>query len=212
MSRNNGVLKALGLLESPEPKTMNPSSAMPKPAAVATRSSVQEHSTRRARLSQQLPKNYSEHSPKRPSKCKRGRHESADKAGLSSSVDKAGPAASPGEVTSGITLHGAQLSWAVLHGHKRVENRHFCMKAGWYALLPSASSSSLLSSSLTLSSRPPRLLRYVLHTGAATASHKSQEPLLTAVEEMPDEVQSPPPLTSVSPRLSHLLLLYPPLP
>ena len=47
----------------------------------------------------------------------------------------------------------------MLAGVKRVENRHFRMKPGWYAL----------------------------HTGAKTSSHESQDPLLNAAEGMPRE-------------------------
>ena len=34
-------------------------------------------------------------------------------------------------LTHAITLRGAQLSWAVLHGFKIIENRHFEMSPGW---------------------------------------------------------------------------------
>ena len=75
------------------------------------------------------------------------------------SEEKAAPAATPAAVTSAITLRGAQLAYAVLHGAKRVENRHFSMRPGWYAL----------------------------HVGAKTGCHSSQEPLLQAVAAMPPE-------------------------
>lgn len=69
----------------------------------------------------------------------------------------------PGEVTHAFTLRGAQLTYAVLNGHKRVENRHFALKPGWYAL----------------------------HTGAKTSSHKSQESLLRSVPDMAPELSLP---------------------
>ena len=43
-------------------------------------------------------------------------------------------AASPGEVTHAFTLRGAQLSHAILASLKRIENRHFRLAPGWYAL------------------------------------------------------------------------------
>lgn len=66
-------------------------------------------------------------------------------------------------VTEGITLRGAQLSFAILHGIKTVENRHFKMRPGWYGL----------------------------HTGMKTSSHKSQHDLLAAVAGMPPELELP---------------------
>jgi len=33
-----------------------------------------------------------------------------------------------------LTLHGAQLCWAVLHRKKKIENRSWTIKPGWYAL------------------------------------------------------------------------------
>ena len=72
-------------------------------------------------------------------------------------------ASAPWLVTHGLTLRGAQLSWAILNGNKRVENRHFRMQPGWYAL----------------------------HTGAKTSSHESQLPLLAAVDGMPSEASLP---------------------
>ena len=37
-------------------------------------------------------------------------------------------------LTHGITLMGAQLSWAILHGHKTLENRSISIPPGWYAV------------------------------------------------------------------------------
>ena len=34
-------------------------------------------------------------------------------------------------IRGAFTLKGAQLTWAVLHGIKKVENRHFRIKHGW---------------------------------------------------------------------------------
>ena len=73
------------------------------------------------------------------------------------------PAASPDTVTHGFTLRGAQLAWAILCGAKRVENRHFQMKPGWYAI----------------------------HTGAKTSSVESQQALLATVVGLPDESALP---------------------
>lgn len=93
-----------------------------------------------------------------------GGRTSSSATGNAASAD-AGPSAAPtlNEVHHGITLRGARLTWAVLAGVKRVENRHFRMKPGWYAL----------------------------HTGAKTSSHESQDPLLNAVEGMPREADLP---------------------
>ena len=72
-------------------------------------------------------------------------------------------AATATEVTHGITLRGAQLTWAILHGLKKVENRHFRMSPGWYAL----------------------------HTGQKTSSHESQHELIASVVGMPPEMELP---------------------
>ena len=37
-------------------------------------------------------------------------------------------------ITHAFSLNGAHLAWAVLTGHKIVENRQFRMSPGWYAL------------------------------------------------------------------------------
>jgi hypothetical protein len=76
-----------------------------------------------------------------------------------------GPSAAPSasEVHHGVTLRGAQLTFAVLAGAKRVENRHFRMQPGWYAL----------------------------HTGASTSAHESQHALIAAVPGMPSEASLP---------------------
>ena len=55
------------------------------------------------------------------------------------------------------------MSWAILNGDKRVENRHFRMQPGWYAL----------------------------HTGAKTSSDASQLPLIAGVKGMPNEADLP---------------------
>ena len=43
-------------------------------------------------------------------------------------------AATPSKVTHGITMKCAQWTWAILHGWKTIENRHFRLSPGWYAL------------------------------------------------------------------------------
>jgi hypothetical protein len=45
-------------------------------------------------------------------------------------------------ITHGLTMRGAQLTWAVLEGVKVIENRHFRLKPGWYALHTRASLTS----------------------------------------------------------------------
>ena len=67
------------------------------------------------------------------------------------------------EVTHAITLRGAQLTWAVLHGQKTIENRHFRMAPGWYAL----------------------------QTGAHMGSVASQQPLLDRLARVPAEAELP---------------------
>ena len=88
-------------------------------------------------------------------------------------------AAEPWLVTHGLTLRGAQLSWAILNGDKRVENRHFRMQPGWYAL----------------------------HTGAKRDSHESQLPLLAGVEGMPAEEDLPHSAIVGALKVSHALTL-----
>ena len=45
------------------------------------------------------------------------------------------PAASDlAQVTHAITLKGARLSWAILEGHKTIENRTIRLRPGWYVL------------------------------------------------------------------------------
>ena len=45
------------------------------------------------------------------------------------------PAASElAHVTHAITLKGARLSWAILEGHKTIENRTIRLRPGWYVL------------------------------------------------------------------------------
>ena len=63
----------------------------------------------------------------------------------------------------GITLRGAQLTRAILTRDQRVENRHFTMKPGWYAL----------------------------HTGANMSLHESQHALLASLRAMPGEASLP---------------------
>ncbi|KOO35219.1 hypothetical protein Ctob_012724 [Chrysochromulina tobinii] len=41
---------------------------------------------------------------------------------------------SSGEITHGLTLRGAQLSWAILEGEKVIENRTVSLPAGWIAI------------------------------------------------------------------------------
>ena len=84
------------------------------------------------------------------------------------------------EVTHGFTLRGAQLTHAVLIGAKDVENRHFRLTNGWYAL----------------------------HTGAAMKSVESQLPLLAAVEGMPDEGSLPHSSIVGAVRISHALAAF----
>ena len=43
-------------------------------------------------------------------------------------------ARSTGEITHGLTLRGAQLSWAILEGEKVIENRTVSLPAGWIAI------------------------------------------------------------------------------
>jgi len=43
-------------------------------------------------------------------------------------------ARSIGEITHGLTLRGAQLSWAILEGEKVIENRTVSLPAGWIAI------------------------------------------------------------------------------
>ncbi|KAL1522417.1 hypothetical protein AB1Y20_017407 [Prymnesium parvum] len=69
----------------------------------------------------------------------------------------------PTELTHALTLRGAQLSWAVLHGFKTIENRHFRIAPGWYAL----------------------------HTGARRGCVASQQPLLDSLSGIPPEVELP---------------------
>ena len=66
-------------------------------------------------------------------------------------------------VTHGLTLRGAVLTYAILAGIKRVENRSFRMQPGWY----------------------------VLHTGLKTSSHESQHALLSTLTNAPPEMSLP---------------------
>ena len=87
---------------------------------------------------------------------------------------------SPHGITHGITLRGAQLTHAILLGHKKVENRHFAMKPGWYAL----------------------------HTGAKASAHESQHALLAAITpQLPDEMALPHSSIVGAIRISHALTL-----
>ena len=88
-------------------------------------------------------------------------------------------AQSASEVTHAFTLKGAQLTLAVLSGIKRVENRHFQMKPGWYAV----------------------------QTGASTRSHESQYPLLDAIPGMPAEEDLPHSAIVGAVRITHALSL-----
>ena len=63
----------------------------------------------------------------------------------------------------GITLRGAQLTRAILTRDQHVENRHFTMKPGCYAL----------------------------HTGANMLLHESQHALLASLRAMPGEASLP---------------------
>ena len=69
------------------------------------------------------------------------------------------PGACAADVSHAFTLKGGQLTYSVMHGVKRVENRHFAMRPGWYGL----------------------------HTGVSLRSHESQYPLLAGVEGLPAE-------------------------
>ena len=89
------------------------------------------------------------------------------------------PGATPADVSHAFTLRGAQLTYAVLSGAKRVENRHFSMKPGWYAL----------------------------HTGSSTVSHESQYPLMAGVSGMPKEADLPHACIVGAVRISHALSL-----
>ena len=66
-------------------------------------------------------------------------------------------------MTHGLTLRGAVLTYAILAGIKRVENRSFRMQPGWY----------------------------VLHTGLKTSSHESQHALLSTLTNAPPEMSLP---------------------
>jgi hypothetical protein len=88
-------------------------------------------------------------------------------------------AATPAAVTHGLTLRGAQLTYALLCGAKRVENRHFRMQPGWYAL----------------------------HTGNKTSAHESQHALIAAVPGMPTEADLPHGAIVGAIRVSHALAL-----
>ena len=82
-------------------------------------------------------------------------------------------------VTHALTLRGAQLMHARLSGAKRVENRHFRLQPGWYAL----------------------------HTGAKTSAHESQHALLAAVPGMLAEADLPHGAIVGAIRISHALTL-----
>ena len=43
-------------------------------------------------------------------------------------------AASPEEVMYGLTVRGAQRTWAILYGSKIFENRGYMLDPGWYAV------------------------------------------------------------------------------
>ena len=56
-------------------------------------------------------------------------------AAAGSSAAASSPAASElAHVTHAITLKGARLSWAILEGHKTIENRTIRLRPGWYVL------------------------------------------------------------------------------
>lgn len=92
-------------------------------------------------------------------------------------VSKSAPSAP--EVTHGLTLRSAQLTLAVLLGLKRIENRHFSMRPGWY----------------------------VLHTGTKMSSHESQRALLASVPNMPAEAELPHGAIVGAFEISHVLTL-----
>ena len=83
------------------------------------------------------------------------------------------------QVTHGLTLRSAQLTLAVLMGLKRVENRHFSMRPGWY----------------------------VLHTGTKMSSHESQQALLASVPNMPAEAALPHGAIVGAIEISHVITL-----
>jgi hypothetical protein len=43
-------------------------------------------------------------------------------------------AISPDQITHAFSLNGGHLSWSMLTGKKRIENRNFKLKKGWYAV------------------------------------------------------------------------------
>ena len=90
---------------------------------------------------------------------------------------KPGPAVRPSEVTTAITIKGAQLAWAILRGFKRVENRAFTMRAGWYAV----------------------------HTGKAESVIESQRSLLEGVASLPSEETLPHSVIVGAIEISHAL-------
>ena len=51
--------------------------------------------------------------------------------GLSPKKKKIMGADTPGGVTHGLTLRGSQLNWAILNGHKIIENRGWSLQPGW---------------------------------------------------------------------------------
>ena len=88
-------------------------------------------------------------------------------------------ASSPAGVTHALTIRGAQLTHAILVGPKRIENRHFRLQPGWYAL----------------------------HTGARTTSHESQHALLASLQGIPPEGELPHSAIVGAIRISHHLTL-----
>ena len=46
-----------------------------------------------------------------------------------------GTGVNPNTVTHAFTLADPTLAWLILNGIKRIENRNFAMRPGWYAVL-----------------------------------------------------------------------------
>lgn len=92
----------------------------------------------------------------------------------------AAPADSPVDITSAITVWGAQLGHSMLHGVKRVENRSFRLRPGWYAL----------------------------HVGSKPGCHPGQRALLDAVDPpLPSEELLPRAAVIGAVHISHSLRL-----
>ena len=66
--------------------------------------------------------------------CKRKRDDTATEAEAFVAAAAPAVASEASALTRGLTLKGALYNHCILNGHKRVENRPFRIKPGWYAL------------------------------------------------------------------------------